>query len=430
MAKRGSKRAGGGAEAAADQLASQRNLVEIREGIASVATTAADADMARVFEALDRHAAQVGLLAQAEAAWHPAAVRTAKESAHATFRKSVASARERNAVEAAAAVWLDEINRINAGLRAAAVQVRRERETATALLAEIDHLCIEAASSRARADAAIESCQAARRELARAMGLPEDDVSAGTASGATVPTGLTPSLRVASAAGETAVGAVDVAAVAAAASGADEPAAADELGPPRERRARHDAVDLEARPRQALLALLSDGEEGIDRIAHRLAAGEAEGPLVWQTWLRGLVTALTASAADAGVLEFPRDDPFWGQFTLKEACAIARALAALGFLNDGDGGFVGGRMPTPHDLVAAAGAAGLLQVRIRHFPTTHEIPDLYRDVRVATEALLAERAPYLARGEVIGLLGRRAEPLADLWNEWPRVREVLLASEP
>jgi hypothetical protein len=435
MVKGGGKRAVDRARAEDDRLATQRKLVEIREGIAAVASSAADADMARVFEALDRHAAQVELLAQAEAAWHPTAVRAAKESAHATFRKAVAAARERNAVEAAATVWLDEINRLNAGLRAAEVQIRRERETAVALLSEIDSLCIEAGSSRARADSAIESHRTARLELAAALGLPADEVpDEARAAAAVVVPGLTPALSVTSPAGEAAVVAVNTAAAAAAdepvvAATADERSPAHEPEPPRGLRPGPEGVDPDARPRQALLALLLDGEDAIDRIAHRLAAGDGDDPLVWQTWLRGLVAALTIEAAAAGELEFPHADPFWGLFTTTDARAIARALAALGFINDGAGGFIGDRLPAQHDLVAAAGSAGLLPVRVRHFPTADEIPNLYRGVRVATETLLADRAPNLTLGEVIGLLGRRAEPLANLWNEWPRVREVLLAPE-
>jgi hypothetical protein len=33
----------------------------------------------------------------------------------------------------------------------------------------------------------------------------------------------------------------------------------------------------------------------------------------------------------------------------------------------------------------------------------------------------------LTLGELISLLGRRADPLAELWNEWGKVRPLLLA---
>jgi hypothetical protein len=134
-------------------------------------------------------------------------------------------------------------------------------------------------------------------------------------------------------------------------------------------------------------------------------------------------------AIDEGCLEFPSEHPFWGMFTAGEARAIGKALAALGFRHDGRGGFLEDRVPGSHDLVAAAGSAGLLAVRVRLWPVGDEIGELYRHVRVATDLLLAERAQFLTLGEVVSLLGWRAEPLADLWNEWPRVRTMLLAPE-
>jgi hypothetical protein len=52
---------------------------------------------------------------------------------------------------------------------------------------------------------------------------------------------------------------------------------------------------------------------------------------------------------------------------------------------------------------------------------------LYKDVRVASEAFIAAKAPALTLGELVGVLGRRSEMLADLWNDWPRVRPLFLA---
>jgi hypothetical protein len=52
------------------------------------------------------------------------------------------------------------------------------------------------------------------------------------------------------------------------------------------------------------------------------------------------------------------------------------------------------------------------------------------NVRVDTDLLLAEGAPSFTRGELLRLLGWRSEQLADLWNEWPRLRPLLLAPSP
>jgi hypothetical protein len=410
------------AEPVADPLTTQRKLVEIREGIAEVASKAAEADLARVFAALERYESQAEMLARAEAASDPAATRLAKDAAHRTFRVSAAAARERVTVEAAAAAWLDEINRINAGVRATQTQIRRGREASAALLADIDRLRIEAGASRSRADAAIESCRAAQLDLARALGLPGVD-------GTAVASAEAPAETVATADPEASAKAEAVATDTAHEDTAPEPAEPDlpthlPPHPPRP-----DAIDLDAQPRQALLGLLGDGEEARDRLAARLAGDDGEADLVWQTWLHGLVDACAAVAVDEGYLDYPRDHPFWGMFTADEARAIGKALAALGFRHDGRGGFLADRVPGSHDLVSAAGSAGLLTVRVRRWPVGDEIGELYRDVRVATDLLLAERAPFLTLGEVVKLLGWRAEPLADLWNEWPKARTMLLAPE-
>jgi hypothetical protein len=107
---------------------------------------------------------------------------------------------------------------------------------------------------------------------------------------------------------------------------------------------------------------------------------------------------------------------------------VARGLAALGFRYDGMGEFADGHVPGQRDLALAVGAAGMLPVRIRFWPSAAETAALFRGVRVATDLLVAQRAPALTLGEMVRLLGRRAEQLTDLWNDWPRVRPVLLTA--
>jgi hypothetical protein len=85
-------------------------------------------------------------------------------------------------------------------------------------------------------------------------------------------------------------------------------------------------------------------------------------------------------------------------------------------------------VPSQRDLALAVGAAGLLPARIRYWPKPEEIAELYRNVRVAADAFVAARAPALTLGELVHLLGRRAHLLADLWNDWPRVRPLLFST--
>jgi hypothetical protein len=65
-------------------------------------------------------------------------------------------------------------------------------------------------------------------------------------------------------------------------------------------------------------------------------------------------------------------------------------------------------------------------MRVRHWPTEAEMHDLLRDVRVAADEYVADTAGGLTLGELVTLLGRRADALTELWNDWGTVRPVLL----
>ena len=50
-----------------------------------------------------------------------------------------------------------------------------------------------------------------------------------------------------------------------------------------------------------------------------------------------------------------------------------------------------------------------------------------RSIGVDGRAFLAARAPELAVDNVVRVLGRRANTLEPLWNEWGQVRPTLLS---
>jgi hypothetical protein len=66
-------------------------------------------------------------------------------------------------------------------------------------------------------------------------------------------------------------------------------------------------------------------------------------------------------------------------------------------------------------------------MRIRIWPSEAELPHLFAGVEVDSGRFVAEAAGELTLGEMIDLLGRRAEELSDLWNAWGRVRPLLLS---
>jgi hypothetical protein len=322
------------------------------------------------------------------------AIRGAKEAAQIAFRASRAAAETRDGVEAAARDWLSEINRINNAARDAALQVERERQTADALVATIERLTISADAARTAADAADAACAAARRSVADCE---EAD--------------------------------------------ARRRAEYDRLGDAAQR----GDPDLDAEPepdddselvaasrapeaeQRAILRLLRGHHETLGSLVDELAGSEPQDRRRWQLALAKLVDAIVARSIEASMLTFPADHPFWGAFTRPQQRDVAAALSSLGYRFDGLGGWSDERIPSQRDLSLAVGYAGLDPMRIRRWPTEEETAELYRDVEVAADEYLAGAARGLTLGELITALGRRADALTEVWNEWPRLRPLLLA---
>ena len=101
-------------------------------------------------------------------------------------------------------------------------------------------------------------------------------------------------------------------------------------------------------------------------------------------------------------------------------------MASLGYRYDGLGGYADERVPSQRDLTLATGYAGLDPMRIRHWPSEAEMPELFREVSVSAFEYLLGAAGGLTLGELVSVLGRRADALTDLWNSWGRIRPLLL----
>ena len=314
------------------------------------------------------------------------AQRTAKDDAQRAFREARSTASSREGVEAAARAWLHEINRINTTAHEAAAELNRERAAAVALIASIERLTLEADSARIQAEAAAVACQDTREALAAC----EEE-----ASSATLPP-LPPAIDAA----QTARSSESLART-------ELPSAATSGDP-------------------AIIRLLRGDGAALDRVAAALALDDADEERRWRIGLLGLVDAIGGRAVEACAFIFPDDHPFWGHFTSAEGRDIALALSSLGFRSDGAGGFADERVPGQRELSLALGYAGLDPMRIRRWPTEAELPNLYRDVGVAADEYIAAAAPALTLGELLTLLGRRADGLTDLWNAWGRIRPLLL----
>ena len=83
-------------------------------------------------------------------------------------------------------------------------------------------------------------------------------------------------------------------------------------------------------------------------------------------------------------------------------------------------------MPTQRELSLALGYAGLDPMRVRQWPGEDQTTELFRNVEVAADEYLAGVAGDLTLAEMVEMLGRRADGLVELWNQWGLIRPLLL----
>lgn len=359
------------------RLADERCELAVR---ARALATTAEERLRSAQRAYDDHEAR------AEAAGHaadPRAVRAAKDAAQASFRAGRNAARTTADVEAAASSWLSEVNRINADARDAAAVATREREAATALAQELERLGMESEAGRIGAETADAACLAAREAVADC-----EERAAGVAA--------------------------DAEAAAVRAPGGPFTDEAVPMG----------ALGAGGTPR--IFRLLRGDRAAMAELVVAMAGDQPDERRRWQLALSDLVDAIVADSIAASALEFPADHPFWGPFSVAQSRDIASALSSLGYRFDGLGGWVDARVPSQRDLSLAVGYAGLDPMRIRQWPTEATMADLFRDVAVAADEHLASAAGDLTLGELVTMLGRRADGLAEVWNQWGRLRPLLL----
>lgn len=406
----------GAIEADLNPASSRRKLVEIRCGFAEMARKEADGAEVRFREARRACDERLAALARAQSSLDLQAAQTAKEQAHRAFRTLIGAARARSQVEMAAAAWLKEINRVNHEVKVAQHRIQRERQTVEKTLNELSGLITAAEAGRAAANAAMEVCNAARQALAAAG---PDEVD-----GPIQPVAATPARADAAPASPLAPAAPPLPTAAS----PDVDRSAGQPEAPAEPPPDGLTIDLNALHSQLVILLLRRDTWTLSRLVDMLAAPNSSSRSHWQILLSDFVDAVAAEAIEDGWFVFPPGNPFWDLFSKRQAREVARGLAALGFRYDGLGEFANGHIPTQRDLALAVGHAGLLPVRIRFWPKPAEITDLFKGVRVASDSFIAARAPALTLGELIELLGRRAETLSGLWNEWPRIRPLLFST--
>ncbi len=340
---------------------------------------AADESLRAARRAYEQHDTAAGTAGRAA---DPRAVRQAKDEAQVRFRSSRTRASTSEAVEAAARDWLEDINRINSEARQAHGTMLQERAEAEGLGAGLERLALEADIARIAAETAEAACLAAREALAACQETIEGDGG----HHPTVPSGA--------------------------------PIGPDDAEPL--------AAALGGGPAPRIFRMLRGDRATMTEVVVAMAGDDPTDRRRWQLILADLVDAIVADSIDASVLDFPTDHPFWGPFTIAQDREIAAALSSLGYRFDGLGGWLDDRVPSQRELALALGYAGLDPMRNRHWPTEAEMSELFREVTVAADEHLAGEAGDLLLGELVSMLGKRADALAEVWNQWGRLRPLLL----
>ncbi len=375
------------------RVAAERCDLADRLGEQSTAANQHLREQQRAYDDLAARAARAATVAD------PREIRAAKEAARVVFRRAHGDAHSREAVEAAATDWLTEINRINQAAREATAEGARSREASGQLALAIERLSLDADVARINAESAAEACHLAREALA-ACEEAQVDRRAGR-----IP--VDPAAVPVETARPKLIGGPEF-----------EPGDLDEITPP--------AARAFAGAQPKILRMLRGDGEAVRSVVHELAGDDPDEQRRWQLLLSHLVDACVARAIEASSLEFPGSEGFWAPFSQAQSRDIATALASLGYRFDGLGGFADGRVPSQRDLSLALGYAGLDPMRMRTWPNEATMPHLFDDVRVAADEYVASTAGDLTLGEMVALLHGRAEPLADLWNNWGRIRPLLL----
>jgi hypothetical protein len=371
---------------ATERCAEERLLADERCELATLARARADVALDALRAAqrtYDAHEA-----AAVTATWRadPRAVHEAKDVAQGGFRAAVASAATSDQLEAAARDWLTEINRINTEARDATIAASREHAAAIEIGSTLERLGLAADAARIGAENADGACLSARAAVADCV----EHASTDAASFLIPP-------------------------VTNAAPGMPRLDDDETLG---------QALEAGGEPR--IFRLLRGDRQAMTSLVAALAGDDPDARRRWQLLLTGLVEAIVADAIEASALEFPDGHEFWGEFTRTQSREVVEALSSLGYRFDGLGNWTDDRKPSQRDLSLALGYAGLDPKRVRHWPTEDTIGTAFADVTVAADEYLSSVAGDLTLAEMVAMLGRRADGLAEIWNEWGRIRPLLL----
>lgn len=320
------------------------------------------------------------------------ALADAKAQAQSTYKTEYDHARDGGQLMVATAAWMTDVSRLNRGARRAVRDAdglaRRQSEIGRV----IERLELTADAARIAAASARESCLDARRALAVCEEARDAHVRLAQPSPAAASAGAVPMASL------------------------------------------QGAPHVASRPflpsgEPAVVALLRGDRRMLQAVVSRLAEEIGQDPGRLQLSMLDLRDAIIASGRDACIFDFPPRHPFWGQFSTSEARSVASALATLGRSFDGHDGWDNSLVALPREMAMAMSLAGRDPRSVRRHPTPVELESLWQGTSVGAVEFVLSNAPDLRLEALIGLLGPRADALAELWDNWGRLRPLLLGSD-
>jgi hypothetical protein len=348
-------------------------------------------DLARVQHALE----------EARVAADPARISHGKTEARAVYRRTIQAAGSPADRQRAATVWLKEIDRLNREARRANRALSRAEGAARQLTRGVVEAERRSDAARIAAESAQMACAEAREDLANCESSPESMVMPESP-------GRRAADRALAAARERAV-----------ATAAADAAAAGDSG----------TAPSAAGPRRPLVVerLMFGDRDAIQAVAREVSTITGQPTSHYMLLLHELIDAVRQVAGEQRFLAFADAHPLWSQFDNEERRAIVTALWDLGFRYDAEDGWFGGRIPGTNDMAIALAYAGHDPRTIRRQPTPDELRTLPESIVVSPLECLSALAPDLTLAQLFELLGPRADSLGALWDDWGRLRPLLLS---
>lgn len=180
----------------------------------------------------------------------------------------------------------------------------------------------------------------------------------------------------------------------------------------------------------SLHRVLTGDHRAMLRLVDLVSGVDGEQRRAWEELLTAFVEAVRERAIDLGMLDLPMGNAFWDTFTIDQCREVVLALASSGRRFDGRDAWADGLAPTYRDLSRALADVGIDPRRVRAWPNSAEIGELFRGARVAADEAVGRWAPTLEAADLRAFLAERGCGLDSLWAVWDAVRVAIGVDAP